>query len=259
MSIESLPRIHAKQPIGRLQKPVALRLAAALAEAAPQASDPAPETLLASGFHELLAASPGHETVTTALVFTLALKAAGGVGKTLCYCTLTGETQERGALYGAGLAGLGIDPARLLMVTAAKEKDLLWTLEEAAASGAFGAIIGALGRKETLYGFAESRRLKLRAAAKGTPLYLIRHWSAGGSTAAQGRWRVSTRPSRSDGRHGKDQLLGPARLELRLERLGGFPPQQWEMEFDATRGFHLAPLMEDGPDRGAGKGRHQAA
>lgn len=258
MSTENLTRTHAKQPIERPQKPVALRLAAALGEAGPQTSDPAPETLLAAGFHELLAASPGHETVTAALVFTLALKAVGGAGKSLCYCTLTGETQERGALYGAGLAGLGIDPARLLMVTAAKEKDLLWTLEEAVASGAFGAIIGALGAKEKLYGFAESRRLKLRAAAKDTPLFLIRHWSAGGSTAAQGRWRVSSRLSRSEGRHADSRLLGPARLELQLERMGGFPPQQWEMEFDATRGFHLAPLLEDGPDRRAGKGRHQA-
>lgn len=259
MLTESPTRIHAKQPFERLQKPVALRLAAALGEAAPQTSDPAPETLLASGFHELLAASPGHETVTAALVFTLALKAAGGAGKSLCYCTLAGETQERGALYGAGLAGLGIDPARLLMVTAAKEKDLLWTLEEATASGAFGAIIGALGAKEKLYGFAESRRLKLRAAAKDVPLFLTRHWSAGGSTAAQGRWRVLARPSRSEGQHADSWLLGPARLQLRLERMGGVPPQQWEMEFDATRGFHLAPLVEDGPDRGAGKGRHQAA
>ena len=259
MSTESLSIIDAKQPIERLHEPATLRLAATLGEAAPQASDPVPETLLASGFHELLAASPGHEAVTAALVFTLALKAAGGTSKPFCYCTLTGETQERGALYGTGFARLGIDPARLLMVTAAKEKDLLWTLEEAAASGAFGAIIGALGQKETLYGFAESRRLKLRAAAKGTPLFLIRHWSAGGSTAAQGRWQVSSRPSRPDGRHADFPLLGPARLMLRLERMGGFPPQQWEMEFDATRGFHLAPLLEDGPDRGAGKGRHQAA
>lgn len=243
-----------KQP---LATPLALHMAAEAAVSWPPGIDP--ETALASGFHELIAVAPGHEMVTSALVFSMAVKALGGTDKSLCYCSLAGEAQERGALYGHGLAGLGIEPHRLLMVTAAREKDLLWTLEEAAASGAFGAIIGALGARERVYGFAESRRLKLRAAARDTPLFLIRHWSAGGSTAANGRWRVSARPSRSEGRHADSQLLGPARLQLRLERMGSFPPQHWEMEFDAARGFHMAPLLEDGPDRGAGKGRHQAA
>ena len=49
------------------------------------------------------------------------------------------------------------------------------------------------------------------------------------------------------------QLLGPPRAcGFSLERMGGFPPQSWEMGFDATRDFHMAPLLEDRPDRKAG-------
>lgn len=136
-----------------------------------------PAHLLAGGFHELIGASPGDETI--ALAF--ALSFAARTPKNLCFCSAGGEAQERGDLYGHGLAALGIQPERMLMITAAKEKDLLWTLEEAVASVAFGAVVGSLGSTERLYGFAASRRLKLRAAASRTPLFLLRHRSNGGA------------------------------------------------------------------------------
>jgi protein ImuA len=187
----------------------------------------------------------------------MAQKAAAG--QSLCYCSLVGQVQEHGALYGHGVVALGIAPDRLLMITAPKEKELLWALEEAATSGAFGAIIGALGAKERIYGFAASRRLKLRATSSGTPLFLIRHGSAEGATAAYGRWRVSARPSCPQGERAGFQLLGPARLQLQLERMGGVPPQHWEMAFDAARDFHMASVVENGSDRETGERRHRAA
>jgi hypothetical protein len=223
------------------------------------APDFAPERLLASGFHELMAGAPGDESATLALAFSMAWRAAGETGKNLCFCGLASEAQERGALYGHGFGALGLEAGRLIMVTASKEKDLLWTLEEAIASGAFGAVIGALGAKERLYAFAASRRLKLRASANETPLFLLRHRSNGGATAAQGCWRVSSMPSRPQGRHAGYSLLGAPRLQLRLERMAGFRPRKWEMEFDAARGFRMASLLENGSAGGAGKRRRQTA
>jgi protein ImuA len=217
-----------------------------------------PRQLLVSGFHELLGTAPGDETVALAFAFSLAGRAAHESSKGLCFCGAAGNRQERGELYGHGLADLGIQPERMLMVTAAKEKDLLWTLEEAVASGAFATVIGSLGAKERLYGFSASRRLKLRAAASQTPLFLLRHRSDGGATAAQGRWTVSVLPSRSEGEHGGYTLLGPPRLRLTLERMGGLPPQSWEMGFDDTGDFNMAALLEDRPARKA-RGRRQAA
>jgi hypothetical protein len=49
------------------------------------------------------------------------------------------------------------------------------------------------------------------------------------------------------------------RLRLTLERMGGSPPQSWEMGFDGTGDFHMAALLEDRPARKAGKGWDQAA
>jgi hypothetical protein len=143
------------------------------------------------------------------------------------------------------------------MVTATGEKDLLWTLEEALTSGAFSAVVGALGKEERLYAFPQSRRLKLRSAETATPLFLLRHWQSGGATAANGRWRVTALPSHSPGKHGDFRFPGPSRLQLRLERMASLPPQSWEIEFDATRDLHMAPLLEHGP-AGAQKGRRRS-
>ncbi len=218
-----------------------------------------PARRLASGFHELLGAAAGDEALALGFAFSLAARASGGTGKSLCFCGAGGEEQERGQLYGHGLAALGIAPDRMVMIAAPNEKDLLWTLEEAVASGAFGAVVGSLAAKERHYSFAASRRLKLRAAAKQTPLFLLRHRSCGGATAAHGRWRVSSLPSRSEGAHAGYNLLGPPRLRLSLERMGGLPPQEWEMELDVTRDFDMAALLENRPARKAGKRRRPAA
>jgi protein ImuA len=219
----------------------------------------APEKLLSSGFHELLGTAPGDETAALALAFSLAAQAAEEKGKSLCFCASGADAQEHGLLYGHGLRDLGGAAETVLMIGARKEKDLLWVLEEAVTSAAFGAVIGAFGTRERFYGFGPSRRLKLRVAERGVPLLLVRHWTGGGATAAHGRWRVSPAPSRVEGERAGYRLMGPPRLRLALERMGGLPPQQWEMEFDGARGFHMAALLPDRPSRTPDRRRHQAA
>ncbi|HKJ62715.1 MAG TPA: hypothetical protein VKA94_12110, partial [Hyphomicrobiales bacterium] len=109
-----------------------------------------PESLLQKGFHELLGGPPGDECARLALALSMSRDACHSTGKSLCVCVLASEAQERGQLYGHGLAALGIAAERTVVVTAAKEKELLWALEEALISGAFGAVIGALGKEERL-------------------------------------------------------------------------------------------------------------
>ena len=218
----------------------------------------APVDLLKQGFHELLGGGPGDECASLGVALSSSWKACSTSSKSLCIGMLASEAQERGRLYGHGLADLGVAAEKFVMVTAAREKDLLWVLEEALTSGAFGAVVGALGREERLYAFPQSRRLKLRSSETATPLLLLRHWQSGGATAAHGRWRVTALPSRPPGKHGDFRLPGPSRLQLRLERMGSLPPQSWEIEFDATRHLHMAPLLEHGP-AGAQKGRRRSA
>ena len=204
-----------------------------------------PQQLLSEGFHEFLGGGSGDETAVCAFTHSLAARVSAPTGKAICFCGLDNEAQEHGQLYGNGLAGLGVPTEKVLVVTASGEKDLLWIVEEAVNSGAFSAVIGAFGASERLYGFAVSRRLKLRTARTKTLLFLIRHYSSQGTTAAHGRWRVHTLPSQTQNAHASRSFLGPPRLQLALERMNGLPPQQWEMEFDVACGFHLVPLLEN--------------
>jgi hypothetical protein len=222
-------------------------------------ADGDPRRWLRSGFHELLAATPGDEAVTLAFTLSLAAWAAAQTGKGICFCGTASDAQERGQLYGHGLTTLGVTPGRIITVTAPGEKHLLWTLEEAVTSGAFGAVVGALPAGERFYGFAASRRLKLRTTAKVTPLFLIRHWSGEGATAAHGRWRVGNLPSQPEVERSGVPLVGAPRLHLSLERMGGLLPQHWEVAFDVTRGFDLVSFLADGPARKTGGPQHQAA
>jgi hypothetical protein len=241
---------------------LALSLSGHGVNAGPSVAEGDPRRALRSGFHELVAAAPGDEVAARACALVLATRAARTTRKMLCFCSLRGEAQEYGQLYGAGLAASGVDADRVLMVTVPNEKDLLWVIEEGVTSGAFGAVAGMLPAAERLYDFTSSRRLKLKAQT--TSLYFIRHRQARSATAAHGRWRIAALPSEQPVRdacliaHNKEirsGLVGTPRLRLELERMGGQPPQSWEMplsslwedEIDVTRDFHMAPLLENGP------------
>ena len=57
-------------------------------------------------------------------------------------------------LYGPGLHGLGIDPARLLLAETRQDADSLWVLEEAARSGAVSLVIGEIDSLDLTERFA---------------------------------------------------------------------------------------------------------
>jgi hypothetical protein len=113
------------------------------------------ENLLKQGFHELLGGGPGDECASFGVALSSSWKACASTKKSLCIGMLASEAQEHGQLYGHGLAALGVAAEKTVMVTGAREKDLLWTLEEALTSGAFGAVVGALGKEERLYAFSQ--------------------------------------------------------------------------------------------------------
>jgi hypothetical protein len=93
----------------------------------------------------------------------------------------------------------------------------------------------ALSMSRQACGTTSSRRDAAQSSAS-----LAKRWR----NRCPGRWRVTALPSRSPGKHGKFNFLGTSRLQLRLERMAGLPPQSWEIEFDATRHLHVAPLLE---------------
>jgi protein ImuA len=215
--------------------------------------------LLSHGLHEIVSERPADHPSALAFALTGGAQAAKAADKPLLFLSLAGEVQERGCLHGAGLAGLGIDPARLLTVTAAREKDLLWAAEEGASCGALGAIVLALASREKLYGFTASRRLKLRQEQSGVPIFVVRQ-QAGDATAAIARWRLASAPGEGARAAGASMpLLGPPRFRVRLERYADLPPQDWEIECDAAHGLRMAAPVPDRPDRTERARRESAA
>jgi protein ImuA len=145
-----------------------------------------------------------------------------------------------GTPYGHGLARLGLDVGRLLLIETRSDKDALWAIEEALRSPArpamvAGAITGGLG-------LTPSRRLNLAAALHATPLVLLRAAEAVGTSAAATRWRIASAPAARD-RFG---ALAQPRWSVALERCRNGRTGEWLIEWDhVAHRFRLAEELAD--------------
>ncbi len=151
---------------------------------------------------------------------------------------------EHGALYPLGLAALGFDPARLVLLHASKTVDILWALEEGLGHARLAAVFGILPETARGYDFAASRRLSMRAARLGVTAFILRsRRDEGESTAAETRWSVAALP----GDPAADAAAPRWRLDLLKSRKG--LPGRWDVEWDhETLSFRLpAPVVDRAP------------
>lgn len=108
-----------------------------------------------------------------------------------------------GALYTRGLAGLGLDADRLILVETRDEAERIWALEEALSTKGVLAALAELdpvraGKRDDRTG----RRLQLAAERSGVTGFLLRPRMATASgpaaratTLVESRWQVSAAPS----------------------------------------------------------------
>jgi protein ImuA len=98
-----------------------------------------------------------------------------------------------------GLAELGLDPGRIILVDAHDEADRLWVMEEGLRCSGLAAVVAELGPAHPGRGARDSvscRRLQLAAEASGVTGVLLR--SDAGATAigtSESRWQVTARSS----------------------------------------------------------------
>jgi len=231
-----------------------VRLAALRAQLAPAAGDRAPRPVLPLGLPALdahlpdggLVLGPPHEIApagpadgVAALGFALALCA-------LHLSRVSGEALIAAAPgqplpYGHGLAGLGLDPTRLLLLEAGSDAEVFRALEAALHARALTALIGLLRDGLPL---KPGRRLQLAAEGSDPPLLLIlRPAEAGMPNGAATRWRIAAAPGSRD-RFG---TLDRPRWRARLERCRNGRGGDWLLEWDhAAHRLHLLePLASD--------------
>jgi len=151
-----------------------------------------PEGGLALGaVHEILGADGDEEAGAAAAGFIAGILARLGAGPVL-WCL------KQNDLYGPGLAAHGLDPARLAIVRAPRDNELLWAVEEGLREGGstgLAAVVGEIGRLPMV----ASRRLQLAAERSGVTALLLRRWRTGAEAAAERtrpsaavtRWRVA--------------------------------------------------------------------
>ncbi len=165
-------------------------------------------------------------------------------GAPLLLCTSRHRTAELGTPFGPGLAALGVDPARLILVEPHKPADVLWAIEEGLRSAGLALVVGEIDDA----GLTPARRLALAAERGVTPCLLLTHPHAGGIAATASRWRIASGPSAP---HALDPTApGTARLHVSLERCRGSPVAPRQVPFllewcDAAYRFRVAASLAD--------------
>lgn len=155
-----------------------------------------------------------------------------------------------GRPYGHGLQGLGLDPARLILVATADETQAAWAMEEILHSHAAAAVAGITGGGLDL---AMSRRLQLAAASAPCPLFLLRPPLARASNVAVTRWRIGA----AEGARDRFGLLTAWHWRVGLERSRNGQSGAWLVEYDhVTHRLDLAatlanPAISGGADTAA--------
>ncbi len=100
---------------------------------------------------------------------------------------------EFGRLYGPGLAGLGLSPDQLVIVTGRRDADCLWAMEQGLSSRRLAAVIGVVDDADLI----ASRRLSLAAAAHRTWCLLLptQHGREPSAAEHQMAYQDSTEPA----------------------------------------------------------------
>ncbi len=150
------------------------------------------------------------------------------------------ERQASGRLYPPGLAEMGADPARMLLVQAADLRDALRAAADSIRSKAAGVVILEAQGNAKLIDLTSTRRLALAAAESGVLALLVRGDAVPMPSAASTRWQVKSAPSMPL----PGNAPGLATFDISLLRhRGGIAPFAARVTWDhAKRSFHDTPL-----------------
>jgi protein ImuA len=148
--------------------------------------------------------------------------------------------------YGHGLAGLGLDPGRLLVLEAGSEADVWRALETALQSRALRAVAGLVSE-----GLPLIAGRRLRIVGGDALLLVLRPPDADRPNGAATRWRIAAAPAVRD-RFGR---AAAPRWQARLDRCRNGRTGTWIVEWDrAAHRFGLAEGLA-GHAAAAGRGR----
>jgi protein ImuA len=131
-------------------------------------------------------------------------------------------------VYPPALTSFGIIPEQLVFIEAKKDKDLLWTMEEALRCSALSAVV--CEAKEV--SFIASRRLQLAVEESRVTGFILRNDPVNLATACDVRWKISSATSeKSDDLPG----MGHPRWDIELLKVRNGKTGAWEATWKEDR------------------------
>lgn len=182
---------------------------------------------LATGrVHEFFAADALDVASAAAFAALLALRLPGKAP--LVWLRTADAARRGGQLYAPGIAELGGDPDRLLLIEAPDPKLLLACANDAIrCPGSAAVVVESWGAWRAL-DLTAGRRLALGARDAGTTLLMLRLHAAPSPSVAETRWSVAAAPSRAL----EANAPGAPAFDLELlRRRGGAAGGRWQMEW----------------------------
>ena len=128
-------------------------------------------------------------------------------------------------IFPAALHSFGIEPHKIIFINLSKEKEVLWTLEEALKCEGLSAVVGEL--KDI--SFTASRRLQLAVEHSRVTGFILRQKQRlHSTTAAVASWKISSLPSLLTG---ELPGVGFPRWNVELLKVRNGKKGSWQMEW----------------------------
>jgi protein ImuA len=134
-----------------------------------------------------------------------------------------------GKIFPPALQQFGIDPARIIFIDLKKEKDLLWTVEEALKCHGLAAVVAQIPNLS----FTDSRRFQLAVEQSRVTGFIHRsNTQILNTNASVSRWKISPLPTET-----YDALpgLGYPRWNVELLKIRNGKPGIWQIEWSDQR------------------------
>ncbi|RYY44037.1 MAG: Error-prone repair protein ImuA [Chitinophagaceae bacterium] len=180
--------------------------------------------------HEFIYSNPSHGAATGGFV-------SGILGKLMRKQGASIWINAAADIFPPALANYGIAPENIIFITVKKEKDILWTMEEALKCEGITAVVGELQELS----FTASRRLQLAVEkSKSTGFVLRCNPKAENITSCVSRWKITPLPGITNGLPG----VGFPAWKVHLLKVRNGRPGSWDMTYAAGR---FSRLVSDLP------------
>ena len=141
-------------------------------------------------------------------------------------------------LFPVSLCLFNVEPERIIFMDVAREKDVLWIMEEALKCEGLAAVVAELNELSLI----ESRRLQLAVESSGVTGFILRKDARKAvSTVATARWKISPVPSVT-----QDEMpgVGFPRWKVELTKVRNGNPGSWILEWGGDCFVEVLPALK---------------